>query len=403
MGVRRWRLAGGLVYDVEAGRFERLDASVGGERIENLARPSRPPSGESVVDATGLFLLPGLIDCHVHLVMASEDPDPSANSGRPDGTIALQAMRAAERTLLAGITTVRDVGGWNYLEMALRDAIDRGLRIGPRLYLAGRLLSVAAGGAEYYPGMYEVAEGIDQVRLAVRKQLSHGADLIKVMATGAMLSPESEDARAVQFSPEELRAVVQKAEHSGKHVAAHAHAAQGIRNAVEAGVSSIEHGTFADEPTLRLMADRGTFLVPTLSPSEALLADREFAQSMPEHLRARLIQTRETHVETMRMAHRTGVPIAMGTDAGTPANQHGQNPQECVFMVQEMGMSPDEAILASTLNPARLLRRESDLGAIRPGTYADLIGCRSNPLEDITELTRVVLVVKGGAVFKGQA
>jgi imidazolonepropionase-like amidohydrolase len=391
------------VYDVATGSFDRLDVTIEGDRITDLARPSSRSPDETVIDVTGLYLLPGLIDCHVHLVMAAEDPDPSANARRPDSAIALQAARAGERTLLAGVTSVRDVGGWNYVEVALREAIDRGLRPGPRLVLAGRLLSIATGGADYYPGMYEVAEGIDQVSVAVRKQLSHGADLIKVMATGAMLSPESEDAGAVQYSPDELRAVVQEAERSGKHVAAHAHAAPGVRNAVEAGVSSIEHGTFADEPTLRAMAERGTFLVPTLSPSEALLADTKFAGSMPEHLRARLIETRKMHVETMRMAHRVGVPIAMGTDAGTPANHHGRNAEECVLMVQEMGMSPQQAIAASTLNPSRLLRREQDLGVIRPGAYADVIGCRGNPLNEITELTRVVLVVKGGSVFKGGA
>jgi imidazolonepropionase-like amidohydrolase len=402
MGGRRWRLAGGLVYDVEAGHFEPLDVRIEGEWITDLARPVSPPSGETTIHATGLHLLPGLIDCHVHLVMASEDPDPSANARRPDTAIALHASRAAERTLLAGVTAVRDVGGWNYLEMGLRDAIDRGVQSGPRLFLAGRLLSVPTGGAEYYPGMYEVAEGTEKVRGAVRKQLAHGADLIKVMATGAMLSPESEDAGDIQYSPAELETVVHEAERSGRHVAAHAHAAQGVRNAMEAGVGSIEHGTFADESTLREMAERGTFLVPTLSPSEALLEDREVAGSMPEHQRARLIQTREIHIETMRRAHRAGVPIAMGTDAGTPANQHGRNPQECRLMVEDMGMSPEEAIKASTLNPARLLRREADFGAIWPGRYADIVGCRGNPLDDISELTRLVLVVKGGAVYKGQ-
>src|SRR5207302_1967138 len=175
--------------------------------------------------------------------------------------------------LLAGVTSVRDVGGWNYLEMALRTDIEAGRLAGPRLFLAGRLLSRPTPAVGYYPGMYELAKGAAEVRAAVLRQLDRGADLIKVMVTGAMLSPEGEDARQVQFGREELQAAVDEAAAAGKLVAAHAHAGEGVRNAVDAGVASIEHGTHADEQALRRMAERGTFLVPTCSPAKAMLAE----------------------------------------------------------------------------------------------------------------------------------
>jgi imidazolonepropionase-like amidohydrolase len=393
-------LRGAQVYDVEAAGFRRLDIAMDAGRIAELSPSGAPEANDAIIDASGRFLLPGLIDCHVHLTIRSEDADPAAAAARPDGAVALYAARAAERTLLGGVTTVRDVGGWNYVEMALRDAVGQGLAVGPRMFLAGRLLSITTGGADYYPGMYEVANGPDEVRAAVRKQFARGADLIKVMATGAMLSPESEDARAVQYSPEELRTAVQAAAANFKRVAAHAHAGQGIQNAVEAGVASIEHGTFADEAVLKLMAERGTFLVPTLCTGPPMTRDQGLAAAVPEHLRKRLVESNRIHVQAVQLAHSLGVPIAMGTDAGTPGNHHGRNAEECVLMVDEVGMTPGDAIRAATINAARLLGKEESLGALNPGMCADVIGFDRDPLQDITELTRVALVVKGGAVAR---
>src|SRR5262245_23508894 len=256
-------LVGGNVYDVEAGAFRRADIAVDDQRIATVAANGKPAAGDRIVDVDGAWLLPGLIDCHVHLTMPTELADPAEAAKRSDAAVALYAAKAAERTLLGGITTARDVGGWNYVEMAVRDAINQGLCIGPRLFLAGRLLSITTGTVDYYPGMYEVANGPEEVRRAARKQLAMGADLIKVMATGAMLSTEHEDARAIQYTLEELRAAVEIARDNFKHVAAHAHACRGIENAVEAGCDSVEHGTFADAAVLRRMAEKGTFLVPT--------------------------------------------------------------------------------------------------------------------------------------------
>jgi imidazolonepropionase-like amidohydrolase len=248
--------------------------------------------------------------------------------------------------------------------------------------------------------MYDVVSGPDSVARAAQQQFDRGADLIKVMATGAMLSPEGEDAQAVQFTEDEMRAAVRVAEHAGGHVAAHAHAAEGVRNAVNAGVRSIEHGTFADEATLQIMAERGTILVPTFSAWTSAREDKAVLATMPDHMRRRLSDAHEVHAAMVRTASRLGVPIAMGTDAGTPGNHHGANALECVAMVEESGLSPLQSIHAATLEAARLLGRDGELGSIEPGKLADLIGVKRNPLEDIRALTDVTLVMKGGVVVK---
>jgi imidazolonepropionase-like amidohydrolase len=395
-------LRGGNVLDVENGAFRRADVAIRDQRIESILPAGKPAAKDEVIDVTGAWLLPGLIDCHVHLVMPTELADPAAASQRSDAAVALYAAKAAERTLLCGITSARDVGGWNFVEMAVRDAIDQGLAIGPRLFLAGRVLSITTGTVDYYPGMYEVANGPDEVRAAARKQLANGADLIKVMATGAMFSSQHEDARAIQYRLEELKAAVEIAHDNHKHCAAHAHALRGIENAVEAGCDSVEHGTFTDEAVLRGMAEKGTFVVPTNCVFPAILDDIGMRGAMPEHMRHRLIENHETHTKAIRAAHRLGVPIAMGTDAGTPGNHHGQNTRECVLMVTEVGMRPQESIYCATVNPARLLRQERNLGSIDVGKYADIIACRRSPLDDIEELTRIAFVMKGGTVYRNE-
>jgi imidazolonepropionase-like amidohydrolase len=389
-------LVGGQVLDVESGRLRRAAIGIEGQTISAVEEARSPGPGDSVLDVSGCYLLPGLIDCHVHLAMPTEEADPSAVAAWPDAMIAIYAMKAAERTLLGGVTTARDCGGWNYVEMSVRRAIERGWCIGPRLFLAGRLLSITTGGVDYYPGMYEVANGPEEVRTAARRQLARGADFIKVMATGAMLSPENEDARAIQFTLEELKAAAEIARDNFKHMAAHAHACQGILNAVEAGADSIEHGTYADERALRLMAERKVTLVPTFCATTSMLHDPKVSASMPPHLHERLVASREIRQQMVRQAHRLGVPIAMGTDAGTPGNHHGDNVDEAIAMVEESGLTPAESLRASTLTGARLLRQQDKLGSLAPGKFADIIAVRENPLDDIRALKRLALVMKGG-------
>jgi imidazolonepropionase-like amidohydrolase len=391
-------LTGAAVLDAGGERFIRVDVGVDGDRIAALVPAASPRSDDTVIDLSGFWVLPGLIDCHVHLTQPTDTPDPVAAAGRSDAAVALFTAAAAQRTLFAGVTTARDVGGWNYVEMAVRDAINAGQIPGPRLHLAGRLLSITTATVDYYPGMYEVADGVDAVRAAVRRQLAKGADLIKVMATGAMLSSETEDSRAIQYSLAELRAAVEVAHDNFKPVAAHAHACQGVVNAVEAGVDSIEHCTFADDEALARVAEAGTFVVPTICAGELLLREREIVAAMPEHLRQRMLEFNDVHVATVRRAHEMGVRIAMGTDAGTPGNHHGLNAHECVFMTSKCGLSPADSLRAATVHAAALLRRQDVLGSVDVGKYADVVACAGNPLDDIAELTRVAFVMKGGRV-----
>ena len=264
--------------------------------------------------------------------------------------------------------------------MAVREAIDGGQIPGPRLFLAGRLLSITTATVAYYPGMYEVADGPDEVRRAVRRQLAQGADLIKVMATGAMLSSETEDARAIQYGLDELRAAVEVAHASFKPVAAHAHALQGILNAVEAGVDSIEHCTFADDDALARIARAGTFVVPTICAGELLFRDQAIVDAMPAHLRQRMAEFNDVHLATIRRAHEVGARIAMGTDAGTPGNHHGLNAHECVLMSTRCGLSPAESIRTATANAAALLRREGDLGRLGVGALRGRHRLRGRPV-----------------------
>jgi len=392
--LERSRLSGALVYDVRAARFRRLDVIVEGERISALSPPVSEFGGRTI-GLEGAYLLPGLIDCHVHLTIRGEDADPSASASRTDEDVARYAADAAERTARAGVTTVRDLGGWNYVEIELRDRIARGEAVGPRIVPAGRLLSVPTPAVEYYPGMYEVCRGPQEVRAAVRAQIERGAGVIKVMATGAMLSPESEDARAAQFSLAELRAAVAAASEAGVPVAAHAHAVEGIRAAVDAGVASIEHGTFADRPVLEEMARRGVHLVATLG---AMHDEDALPPDLPEHIRRRFDDARAVHLETVRTAHGLGVPLAMGTDAGAPGDHHGANAEEVVRLVRTVGLSPADAIAAATATAARLLR--IDAGAIEPGRLADLIAVAADPLRDIDALRNVGFVMIGGRVLR---
>jgi imidazolonepropionase-like amidohydrolase len=395
----RW-LMGGQVLDVVAGEVRRADIGIEHGRISVVGTGARRTSDDEVIDMSGSWLMPGLIDCHVHLTLPTDAGDPLAAASRSDAAVALHTAAAAERTLLAGITTVRDVGGWNYVEMAVRDAIRQGIARGPRMFLAGRLLSITTSTVDYYPGMYEVADGADAVRAAARRQLARGADLIKVMATGAMLSSETEDSRAIQFTLEELRAAVEIAHDNFKHVAAHCHAGRGIHNAVDAGVDSIEHGTFADDEALRKMAAAGTALVPTVCAGELLFRDEAAVASMPPHLLERMRSFDDLHIETLRRAHEMGVTLVMGTDAGTPGNHHGMNAWECVFMTEKVGLSALESIRAATVHAARLLRREGELGCLDVGALADVIALAEHPLDDITTLTRVSSVVSGGEIAR---
>lgn len=392
-------LKGGQVYDVHQGAFSETDICVENGRISKLGRA--PAKGAETIDLEGAFVLPGFVDCHVHICVNTESGDPN-NPWRDalPGTVALWAARAAKRLLHCGITTAREVGGWDYHEIAVREAINAGWIEGPRLFCAGRILTQTTSTTPYFVGMYEECDGADAVRAGARKQLASGADLIKVMASGAMTSTKYERADAIQFRRDEIRAAVEIATDNYTHVAAHAHATEAIRNAAECGCRSVEHGTYGTEEVYGLMKKHGTYLVPTICISAAMLNDQRVSASMPKHIHDRYTGLRALRVANIRLAHQVGVKIAMGTDVGTPGNHAGDNMQEPVMMVNDCGLSPAEAIYASTWNPAAMLGRESDFGSIEGGKFADVIAVAQNPLDKIEALHDVFFVMKDGEVCR---
>ena len=353
------------------------------DRIVALGSDARASSDLAEIAFAGATILPGLIDCHVHL----------ADEGLPDGTVrdaespALRTLRMADharRTLEAGFTSVRDVGGRDHIEFGVRDAARQGLIRAPRLTLAGKIVSQTTAGAKMWRGMYREADGEWDVVRAVREQVAAGASVIKLMATGAVLSPGHERPGAAQLSAAELRAAVATAHGLGVPVAAHAHGIDGIRAAVAAGVDTIEHGTHLheDRAVAREMARRGVFLVPTLKALAYIAAPP--GPGIPDEIVAKARDRRADRDATLRVAMEEGVPIAMGTDAATPFNRHGENAEELALMV-DLGQSAAQSISAATRVAAAAIRA-AEGGRVAPGLLADLAIWDGDPLSDIAVL-----------------
>ncbi len=367
----------------------------------HAAGPSRAvsiPRGATRIDGRGLTLLPGLIDCHVHLCLGAEpDVVQAIEQETPTETL-LKSSQMARQTLEAGVTTVRDVGSRDHSIFALKRSIDKGLTAGPRIVGAGLAICMVGGHARF---IGQEAEGVEEVRKVVQAQIAAGAQVIKVIASGGVLTPGTSPDQA-QMTVEELRAAVDEAKRGGLKVAAHAHGASGMKNAVRAGVHSIEHATLMDEESAALMNEQAVYMVPTLSALATTAACRRGC-GIPDSALDKAKAMTKRHQASFKQAHRRGLLIAMGTDAGTPFNYHGDNAQELERMVA-FGMSPMEAILASTSSAARLIGVQDVVGTIERGKEADLILFDGNPLRKIELLrdrNRIVGVMKSGKLVAG--
>lgn len=396
--MTRILLRGGNVFDGTGTDPAPADVVMEGDRIVDVG-PGL--DGEVVVDVAGRTILPGLFDCHVHVTFSHLDFMRMAQT--PYSYRYYEAARNLESTLRAGITSVRDAGG---ADLGIKQAVEDGLIRGPRMQISLAMLSQTGGHGDEWmpngarlqlmpvtPGIPDtIVDGPDEMRRKVRELIRDGADVIKVATSGGVLSPR-DDPRHAHFRSAELDVLVEEAAAAGRFVMAHAQASDGIKNAVRAGIRSIEHGVFLDDEAIELMLARGTYLVPTLIAARGVIDAAEAGLSIPEASVQKARDVVEAHRDSFRRAVAAGVRVAMGTDSGvTP---HGQNLRELALMV-EGGMTPAQALVASTATAARLLAVEDDLGTVEPGKLADIVIVEGDPY-DIVELPAAISEVwKGG-------
>jgi imidazolonepropionase-like amidohydrolase len=365
-----------------------------------------PKDDETYLDLKGHTVLPGLMDMHVHFggEYQSKAERPSKVEKEMEAILATQD---AYVTFFAGFTTVRQVGDSGMVAISLRDAINQGKVVGPRMFTSGKSLATTGGHADPTNGRavndYDyplpedgVVNGPYEVYTAVRQRYKDGADGIKITVTGGVLS-EAKSGSNPQFTQEEVNAVVSAAKDYGMWVAVHAHGAEGMKRAIRAGVDSIEHGTFMDEETMELMIENGTYYVPTISAGEFVAAKSKIDNYFPEIVRPKAASVGPQIADTFSKAYKKGVKIAFGTDAGV--QPHGTNWEEFVFMVKN-GMSEMAAIQSATMETAKLLTIDDTLGSIEAGKIADIIAVNGDPLEDISLLKSIALVMKDGKVYK---
>lgn len=398
---------GRLLADPAAGKVETQKTLViEGGRILAVRDGYVAEPGGKVVDLRTSFVLPGLIDSHVHICDQSGPSQRLEAVTKSLGDVVIDCTIYARRTVEAGFTTVADAGDPNVAIFALRDAVKAGKVVGPRIVAAGYALSPHGGHGDVYGYSPEVEKlledptlcsGADECRRAVRTQIHAGADLIKILATGGVLDGGATGLDQ-QFTDEEMAAIVQAAHAMGRMVKAHAHGAAGVNAALRAGVDSIEHGTYLNEESIRLFKDKGAWLVPTLLAGDTVSREAAKADTwMSPAVKAKALTAGPLMQAMGKRAHDAGIKVAFGTDTGV--SRHGDNAREFALMVKA-GWTPQEAIAAATTRGAEHLRLTSEIGTLTPGKAADLIAVAGDPLKDVTELERVKFVMKAGQVVK---
>jgi imidazolonepropionase-like amidohydrolase len=400
----------GRLVDVERGEVRRDQVVlIRGDRIAAVQPASaKIPSGAKIIDLSRFTVLPGLIDCHTHLIGDIQSADVLLPLERSEAQETFSGVRNARATLLAGFTTVRDVGTYRaFVDVALRDAIDDGTVAGPRMRVPGAYVTVSTGAGELvgaapdvtipFSYRFGVANSADEVRARVRAILNGGADFVKILATGAVLTRGTKPGVS-EYTEEQIRAAVEQAAEYGTYVAAHAHGAEGIKRAVRAGVRSIEHGSLIDDEGIALMKERGTWFVADIYNGDYTDSVGRL-QQWPADILRKNEETTETQRVGFRKAVATGVRIAYGTDSGV--YPHGMNAMQLPYMVK-YGMTPMQAIQSATISAAQLMQWEDRVGSIAPGKYADIIAVEGDALADLRSFVKVGFVMKGGVVYKGR-
>lgn len=402
----------GHLFDSEVGAYrQNVVLVLAGDRIQSVESSSFAiPTGAKVVDLSNDYVLPGLIDCHTHLGARADKYDPINSFKETPFTSAYASVVNAKRTLDAGFTSVRDVGSLPFMTVDLRNAINEGLLPGPRIVASGPPLSITGGHGDlnnYSPQTrvtmfpeerdFSIADGPEQIRQTIRAQAKYGVDVIKILASGGVLS-KGDQPGAPQYTFEELKMAADTAHATGRKIAAHAHGAQSIKDSINAGIDSIEHASLVDDEGIRLAKAHGTYFVMDIYDDDYILGKaKDFG--IQEEMLAKERGVGKLQRENFRKAFEAGVKMAFGTDAGV--YPHGDNAKQFHYMVM-YGMTPAQAIQAATRNAADLIGRASDVGVLSPGHYADLIALKEDPLQRVEVLEHVPFVMKGGVIAKNE-
>lgn len=359
----------------------------------------------AVIDLSDKFVMPGLIDAHLHVTMDGAPNSTALMHITTDGDYCIEGIINAKRNLMAGFTTIRDECAFNFVDVAIKKAINKGRLEGPRMLVSGMALSATGGHGDdhYRPGM-ETGTGMaficnseDECRKAARMNFKHGADQIKIMGTGGVMSMGDEPG-APEFTYEELKAALDIANSRGRISSVHAHGAVGIKNAIRAGIRSVEHGMLMDDECIDMMVEYGVYLVPTIIAALGIVENGVAAGIHPENV-AKAEMCLKNHNDNLKKCRAKGVKICFGTDAGTPFNFHGKQTREFELMV-DAGFTPEEVLLAATRTNAEMMKMDSQIGSIEAGKFADIVAFDESPLENIKVMNAVSFIMKDGKVYK---